>query len=190
MKKPFLIGTLCCGAIVVAIVLFVAPAGQKQTNQPSPPAGQEGSSQPAVTASIDAAAPDFQLTDIDGKPATKTSLAGKPVIVWFTANYCVPCQIAAKEIKRLDTDMGGSAFNVLMVFIDPKESKEDLRNWKTNYANEDWTMAFGNDQMIKEYQVRFLDTQRLLDSDGVVRYMANGGVTYGGYKERIRALIR
>lgn len=188
MKNPLLIGTLCCGAILVAFVLFVAPA-RKQSNQPPVPQGQEAKSE-QIVASLGAAAPDFQLTDIDGKPVSKATLAGKPVIIWFTASYCVPCQIAAKEIKRLDSDMDGNAFNVLMVFIDPKESAEDLRNWKTNYANDDWVMAFGNDQMINEYQVRFLDTQRLLDGDGIVRYLANGGVTYAGYKERIQALIR
>lgn len=181
------ISIICCGLILVA--LFLLPVAKRGTS-PEPQNVQPSEKSTVMTATVGAPAPDFQLTDIDGKSVTKVGFAGKPVLVWFTTSYCVPCQIAAKEIKRLDSDMGGSAFNVLMVFIDPNESQDDLRNWKAQYANDDWFIAFGNDQIIKEYQVRYLDSHRLLDQGGVVRYMANGGVTYEGYRDRIQALLQ
>jgi cytochrome oxidase Cu insertion factor (SCO1/SenC/PrrC family) len=191
MKKPLLIASLCCGALLLLFLLLGAPAGRNTPSPPSSPSDERpAASETRASLAVNAPAPEFQLTDIDGKAVSKATFAGKPVIVWFTASYCVPCQIAAKEIKRLDADMGGKAFNVFMVFVDPNESPDDLRNWKAKYANDDWFIAFGNEQMIKEYEVRYLDTHRLLDGKGVVRYMANGGVTYEGYKERIQALIQ
>jgi len=115
--------------------------------------------------------PDFSVTDVDSKLVTKDSLKRKPAIIWFTTSWCVPCQIGAKEVSRLDNEMGGKAFEVLVIFVDPSENDNDLRNWRKNFANEDWLVAFDNDptKLATKVSLKFLDSKFLLDKNGSIK---------------------
>jgi len=71
---------------------------------------------------VGAVAPDFQLTDPVKGSITKENFSGKPLFIFFTATWCTPCQIGAQNLARYDDEHGGNAFNVLVVFIDDKET--------------------------------------------------------------------
>ena len=115
--------------------------------------------------------PEFSLVDIDGNKVTNDSLSGKPSILWFTTSWCVPCQIGAKEVAKLDDELGGDAFTVLVVFVDPRESADDLRRWKQSFGNNDWVVAFDNqsDPLAQKINLKFLDTKYLIDGSGIIR---------------------
>jgi hypothetical protein len=36
----------------------------------------------------------------------------------------------------LDEDLGGNKFNVVVIFIDQRESEEDLRAWREKFASD------------------------------------------------------
>lgn len=180
MKKWITIAGICC-ALPLLILAVITLSRKSQTSS-------------EADQSIDTEAGDiasaFELTSIAGKAVSKDTLKGKPTILWFTASYCVPCQIGAKEVKKLDEDMGGNKFNVVMVFIDPRETEKELQWWKNNFASEDWVIAFGNEKIVNDYSIRFLDTQYLLDQDGIIRNIANTNVGYEGYKGKIEPLLK
>jgi len=181
MKKFITIAGVCCVLPLIIIgVIFLSRGTQEP---PSPLTTTTGTS-------ISNVAPDFELTDIEHKLIKKDDLKNKPVIVWFTASYCVPCQIGAKEVRRLDEDLGGNKFDVVMVFIDLNETVEDLQWWRDNFAGQDWKIAFGNQKIIDDYKIRFLDTQYLLDKDGVIKNIANSNVGYEGYEQKLQPLIQ
>lgn len=117
---------------------------------------------------LNAAIPGFGLVDVDGREITNDTFQDRPYIVWFTTGWCTPCQIGARRVAKLDDDLGGSAFDVLVVFVDPRETEADLREWRDEFANPDWIVAFDDpDQRLAgQFQVQYLDTKFLVGPAG------------------------
>lgn len=122
--------------------------------------------QPAVE--VGEPLPAFEVTDAEGRLVTTESLQGRPSIVWFTTTYCVPCQVGAVRVAKLDDELGGEAFDVLVLFVDPQEQPPDLLSWRAEFAREDWRVALDT-ALAQEVEMRFLDTKILLDATGVIQ---------------------
>lgn len=112
--------------------------------------------------------PEFAVRELGGQTVTRESMKGKPSIIWFTTAYCVPCQVGAQKVAQLDDQLGGNAFNVLVLFVDPSEPPSVLRSWRQDFARPDWMVAFDSD-LARRVGLRFLDSKFLLDSDGVLQ---------------------
>ena len=119
---------------------------------------------------IGAVAPNFQLTDPVNGNITKENFLGKPLFIFFTTTWCTPCQIGAQNLARYDDEHGGNAFNVLIVFIDDKETANQFINWKKQFGTDDWYVAKGID-MANNYHVQFLDTKYVFDKDGIIKWI-------------------
>lgn len=100
--------------------------------------------------------PAFSLTEADGRTLTNASLKGKPSIVWFTTSYCVPCQQGAALVSDLDDELGGDAFDVLVVFVDPSEPRSALTSWRDRFANDDWLVALDDGTLSEKVGLRYL----------------------------------
>lgn len=135
-------------------------------NSPEPQASLE---QPKIK--VGEIFPDFEVTEVEGTSITRDSLRGKPAVVWFTTSWCVPCQIGARDVSKLDNELGEKAFNVLVIFVDLSEKDSDLINWRKSFANEDWMVAFDNNltNLAKKAEIRFLDSKFLLDKNGLIK---------------------
>jgi thiol-disulfide isomerase/thioredoxin len=114
--------------------------------------------------------PGFTVTDANGRVlATRGSLSGKPTIIWFTTSYCLPCQVGAEEVARLDDELGGNAFNVLVAFVDPTEPPAVLRTWREQFGRSDWIVSIDRGTAFAQaVGVVALDTKLLLDAGGVL----------------------
>jgi len=131
--------------------------------------------------------PDFSITEINGEIITRDSLKGKPAIIWFTTTWCVPCQIGAKKVAMLDNELGGDKFNVLVIFVDSRESKNDLINWRNRFANPDWKLAFNNG-LAEKIGIKYLDSKYLLDSNGMIKNI-DFGIVDDRYLDLIRSIV-
>lgn len=113
--------------------------------------------------------PDFQLTEAGGESLTLGSLAGQSAIVWFTTSYCVPCQVGALDVRELDDELGGEAFDVLVVFVDAGEPMSAMTGWRDEFGNDDWMVALDEKGDLAEaVKLQFLDSKFLLDPEGVI----------------------
>jgi thiol-disulfide isomerase/thioredoxin len=115
-------------------------------------------------------APEFKLTDPEKGAITKGNFTGKPLFIFFTATWCTPCQIGAENLARYDDEHGGNVFNVLIVFIDDKETDNQFIDWKKQFGRDDWYIAKGI-EMVNNYQVQFLDTKYVFNKDGIIKWV-------------------
>ncbi|BCJ88295.1 TlpA family protein disulfide reductase [Effusibacillus dendaii] len=120
-------------------------------------------------------APDFTLTDFEGKKATLSELKGKPVFVNFWASWCPPCKAEMPDLVKMAKKYEGkvSFYGVnLTVNDEPENAKSFLQSFGVPYPNlmdTDGTVA-------KLYQVQGIPTSFLIDANGKIVYTAPGAM--------------
>lgn len=123
-----------------------------------------------IGTSVGDIAPDFSITDVNGKTYTLSKLK-KPAVIAFFATWCTPCIVEANNVKQVDDESGN--FEVFQIGVDNRESLNDLIQFKNQYGNEDWIVGFGFDTA-QIYRVKTLDTTLIIDENGIIVYRDNG----------------
>lgn len=175
-QKRVILGAVVIVVFAGAIAAFALSNGSQpgtkeptalKTAGPNDSSGELGGE--VTTAEEGNPFPTFSLTEADGRTVTNDSLKGKPSIVWFTTSYCIPCQQGAVIVSQLDDELGGDAFDVLVVFVDPGEPMSALTDWRDRFANDDWMVALDDGTLSEKAGLRYLDTKFLLDESGTIR---------------------
>jgi thiol-disulfide isomerase/thioredoxin len=110
-----------------------------------------------------AAMPGFTLTDLDGRPISRESLAGRPVLVEFWATWCPPCRGTLGWLGDLRR-RHGDRLAVLAIALESDES--DVRRVASqNGAPLLWTM--GTPDLARAFgDVSAMPTLLLFDAQG------------------------
>jgi peroxiredoxin len=164
MKKS---KTVIGGGIAVAIIIAIVFAAG--ATQPPEKQGTIIQEIDLPGPKIGSSAPDFTLVDPQRETITKQTFAEKPLFIFFTTTWCTPCQIGAQNLATYDMEKGDDAFNVLIVFVDDKETDEQFVSWKQKFGRDDWYVSKGID-MAKTYEVQQLDTKYVFDKNGIIQW--------------------
>ena len=118
---------------------------------------------------IGSAAPDFELTLMDGSKVSLASLKGQVVLLNFWATWCVPCR---KELPTLDGYYALQKPHGLRVFAITTEGSVPLFQLKKLFA----AMAIPSARRIKGPYgpLTGVPTNFVIDRAGVLRYAQSG----------------
>ena len=126
-------------------------------------AGRRTAQKPKLAASGNAA-PDFTVTDIDGKKLTLSAYKGKVVLLDFWATWCTPCRAEIPHFVEMQQKYGPQGFQVIGISMDDdaKPVKEFYRQYNMNYP-----VAVGDDKLAQSFGgVLGLPVNFIIDREG------------------------
>ncbi len=129
-------------------------------------------------------APDFQLTDLDGKTRTLSDYQGKILLINFWATWCPPCRAEIPDFVEVYASKKSQGLEILGVSVD-NLSASDLKNFvrrmKINYP-----VALATEKIILDYRPgEYIPTTIVLDRKGRIRHKHVGQLD----KETLLALF-
>lgn len=154
-------GALFGGVVAVVAVACGRPAGYPASV--SPPHPLYGKPMPEI----------HHRTTLDGQPFDSAQLAGKPVLVKFFADYCVPCREtlpAAQRIHEAHPD-------VVFLGIDEDESAETAQSLAKRYGLTFPVVHDESNVLSGRFRVSALPMTFVTDRTGVVRWVGADGQT-------------
>jgi peroxiredoxin len=175
--------------VIVVVVLVIAGmlvAGKHLTRPPTPGARLSGSN--AAIKGKDA--PDFQLTDVDGKTIRLADLKGKAVLLNFWATWCPPCKIEIPWFVDLQKQYGPQGLQIVGVAMDEGNPRDAIAKFAKDMGV-NYTMVLGNDKVADAYGgVEALPTTFYIGRDGKIVSRVFGLVSHGEVEDNIRAALR
>ena len=166
--------------IVIAIVLAIGIWELSHRRSPSRLS--------APPAAIHAAAPDFSLQDLDGKPLDLAGYRGKVVLLDFWATWCVPCRDEIPHFVEFQDKYGEQGFQVIGISMDDdaKPVREFYKEFKMNYP-----VALGNEKVAEAYGgVLGLPITFLIGRDGRIAAKYVGAVEMPAVEEKLQLLLQ
>ena len=116
-------------------------------------------------------APDFSITDPEGKTINLHSLKGKVVFLDFWASWCQPCRMANIDIVPLYHKYNPHGFEIFSVSLDDKKDHwvNAIRNDKMVWPYHGSELkGFEQSRIAELYNVEGLPATFLIDENGVI----------------------
>ena len=133
-------------------------------------------------------APDFALTDVEGRPVKLSDFAGRPVWVNVWASWCAPCRAEMPDIDAVYREMrGGSGLALLMVSLG--EDPTAVRRYLDTVRYDLPVLLDPGFTFTEKYRVSGLPTHYFIGRDGTIRDLAIGGLKPKGMRSRLTKLL-
>lgn len=117
-------------------------------------------------------APDFELTDVNGKKHRLADYRGRVVIVNFWATWCTPCRKEMPSMQRAWERLQGDG--VVMLGINVGEDEEKLLAFTADYPVDFPLLLDRDSTVISQWPVKALPTTFIVDAEGRIAYRAIG----------------
>lgn len=129
-------------------------------------------------------APDFALTDIDGKPQKLSDYRGKDVILVFWATWCGPCKLEVPHLKEL---RDGYSKDKLAILAISNEAGELVKGFVAEQGINYTVLLSPGDLPAPYSEVQFVPSSFFIDPEGNVKLAIRGIVQAGDAKAIMQA---
>jgi len=170
-----IIGLSAIGIFVVGIIwlaFFTSPQTPTQTT-------------------MNVLAPDFTLTDVDGKPFTLSDQRGKVVVLQFMYTTCPACAMEAPHLRQLRSKFGGdvvmASISIQFPYHQP-DTDETMRDFRDQNLM-GWIAIVSGEQIYQLYGVQATPTIVIIDKNGYIRYEHVGLTEYPVLIQEVASLM-
>jgi cytochrome oxidase Cu insertion factor (SCO1/SenC/PrrC family) len=118
-------------------------------------------------------APDFTLTDVDGKTFRLSDQEGKVVVLEFMRTTCPACVEESPRLRQLRSQFGSDVVMVI-VSIDPAGDTDSVLRDYRNQNLMGWIAMGDKAQVYQGYGVDATPTIFIIDRNGYIRYQHVG----------------
>ncbi len=160
------------GIILVAAALAIGYLLSTQEAEDSPGAAAEL----PVGPEVGFLAPDFKLTDLDGKVIQLSELRGQPVFINFWATWCPPCRQEMPDIQSAYEKYGKTVRFLAVNLTATENSIEVVRQYMSSNGYTFSALLDRDGSVATLYQVRAIPTSFFIDAEGVIRYKYVGAM--------------
>lgn len=120
---------------------------------------------------VGTAAPDLQLTDLDGRPVQLLDLRGKVVLLDFWATWCAPCREALPMLEVYHRGLEDKGLVVLGVNAEaPSVARGFLSRERLTFRS----LVDSNEDAVRAFRVSAWPTQVLINRDGTIALHLTG----------------
>jgi peroxiredoxin len=163
------------GYVLWGIGIVCAVLGCDSGYSKSPPADTPPASPVAYTGrpSVGTPAPDFRLTDLQGKSVALSDYHGKVVLLNFWATWCGPCRVEMPAMEALYRSMQSKGLEILAVSVD-QQGTAVTRPFQEAMGLSFPILHDQDYQVGLTYGARTLPMTFAIDRNGVIRQLIFG----------------
>jgi peroxiredoxin len=132
-------------------------------------------------------APDFTLTDLEGKPTRLSDFRGQTVFLNFFATWCPPCRAEMPDILATHEENRMKGATVLAV--DLQEDAKTVRNYADSVGLTFPIVLDRTGRVSALYRITALPTSFFIDKDGMIRDMQIGALSKSLMETRLRKAL-
>ncbi len=134
-------------------------------------------------------APDFTLTDVNGKQHKLSGYRGKSVLVIFWATWCPPCKIEIPDLIELRNTVSEDTLAMLAISNeDPALVKKFIAEWRMNYTvlldKGNMPTPFG---FMRVYRTSGVPCSFFIDAEGKIKFATAGLISLDEIKAILQA---
>lgn len=132
-------------------------------------------------------APDFTLTDVDGKVFSLNALLGKPVILFGMASWCGECIGEGQDLTKIQQSYGDKV-QIIGVAFTQGDTKDTILQFK-QIGKVNIPLALDTDHVTQKYQLINLDSTYFINRLGIISYISSQGMNYQDIKEQLDKIL-
>jgi thiol-disulfide isomerase/thioredoxin len=133
-------------------------------------------------------APDFSLTDVQGKQLSLSKYKGRVVLLDFWATTCGGCKVELPWYVDFDTKYRAKGLSVIgldMYGETPELIRPFMTKWKMNYP-----VAVGTDALGERFHLQEMPLTLLIDRSGRIAVSHAGIVDKAAFENDIQQLLQ